>query len=148
MRLATPADEPFIIGLSPRFAESELPPWRTRDEIAQGTAAQLRAAIARGNTNDSAILIAMEDHKPAGFAWVLMIADFYGGPPTAKISEIAAVQSGNGIGQALMAAAETWARERGAQLMQLNALEGNTYARRFYEKQGYAPEYTALVKRL
>ena len=41
-----------------------------------------------------------------------MIADFYGGPPTGKISEIAAVQSGNGIGQALMAAAETWARER------------------------------------
>lgn len=79
---------------------------------------------------------------------MLVLDDFYTGEPIGKISEIAVGESGNGVGQALMAHCEAWARERGAQLMTLNALEGNAHARRFYERGGYAPEYTMYVKRL
>lgn len=86
--------------------------------------------------------------EPAGFAWVLLLEDFYTRAPIGKVSEIAVVRSGNGTGQALMEHCERWARERGAQLITLNALEGNAYARRFYERGGYAPEYTMYVKRL
>lgn len=125
-----------------------MPEWRTREEISNGTAAQLEAAVARGNGERSAVFVAEVNGEPAGFAWVLLLNDFYTGAPIGKVSEIAVAQSGNGTGQALMAQCERWARERGAQLMTLNALEGNIYARRFYEGGGYAPEYTMYVKRL
>jgi GNAT superfamily N-acetyltransferase len=114
----------------------------------RGTAAQLRGAISAGNSEHSAVFIAEQNGERAGFAWALLLEDFYTKEPIGKVSEIAVVRSGAGIGQALMARCEQWARERGARLITLNALEGNRHARRFYELNGYAPEYTMYVKRL
>ena len=42
-----------------------------------------------------------------------------------------------GIGTALMAAAEQWARDRGARRMILDVIAANVDARRFYERLGY-----------
>jgi GNAT superfamily N-acetyltransferase len=125
-----------------------VPPWRTREAITGGTTAQLQHALERGNDARSAVFVAEDDRGPQGFAWVLLIDDFYGGAPMGKVSEIAVARSGEGTGRILMQACEEWARAQGARLMTLNALEGNAYARRFYELQGYAPEYTAYIKRL
>lgn len=125
-----------------------MPPWRSAHEIANGTAAQLERALARGNDDGSTVVIAEENGEPAGFAWVLMLADFYTGEPIGKLSEIAVRRSGKRTGAALMEWCERWVRERGARLMTLNALTGNASARRFYERAGYAPEYLAYVKRL
>ena len=44
---------------------------------------------------------------------------------------------GRGVGQALMAAAERWARERGASRMVLDMSAENDGALRFYERLGY-----------
>lgn len=148
IRFARAGDAAFVTALSSRFAEFEIPPWRRREDIVQGTAAQLRAAISAGNSDRSAVFIAECDGEPAGFAWVLLLEDFYTTEPIGKVSEIAVTRSGGGTGQALMARCEQWARERGARLMTLNALEGNRYGRRFYQLNGYAPEYTMYVKRL
>lgn len=148
IRFARDDDDGFITGLASRFAECDLPEWRTPEEIAKGTAAQLKTALARGNGERSAVFVAEVNGEPAGFAWVLLLEDFYTGAPIGKVSEIAATRSGSGTGQALMQQCEQWARERGAQLITLNALEGNVHARRFYERGGYAPEYTMYVKRL
>jgi GNAT superfamily N-acetyltransferase len=146
--LARDDDAGFITGLASRFAECDLPEWRTREEIANGTAEQLERALERGNGERSTIFIAEVNGEPAGFAWVLLLEDFYTGAPIGKVSEIAVARSGNGTGQVLMEHCERWARERGAELITLNALEGNAYARKFYERGGYAPEYTMYVKRL
>ncbi|MFN2449027.1 MAG: N-acetyltransferase family protein [Candidatus Baltobacteraceae bacterium] len=149
IRLANAADGGFIERLVPRFAESGVPPWRTREEIETGTLRQLLAALAAGDAADSAIFIATDAAGGAlGFVWVVLTDDFYGGPPMGKISEIAVEESGKGTGRALMQAAEAWACRRGARLMLLNALQNNAYGRRFYALQGYEPEYTAFVKRL
>lgn len=148
IRFASAGDAAFITGLASRFAESEIPPWRRQEDIIEGTAAQLEAAVANGNGERSAVFIAEDGGERAGFAWVLLLDDFYTKEPIGKVSEIAVARSGGGTGQALMARCEEWARQRGARLMTLNALEGNRYARRFYELNGYAPEYTMYVKRL
>lgn len=148
LRTATPADAAFIAGLAPRFAECELPPWRTRDEIVQGTARQLAAALREADEAASMLLVAEQGGERLGFAWVLLQRDFYTGAPIGKISEIATVRPGTGAGRALMYACEAFARDRGARLMTLNVLEGNERARRFYGECGYAAEYSMFAKPL
>jgi len=44
---------------------------------------------------------------------------------------------GRGIGAALMAEAERWARERGANTLRVGSRTSRTAARRFYERAGY-----------
>ncbi len=148
IRLARFEDAPFIVGLAHRFAESDIPPWRTRDEIVTGTERQLLRALKRGDERQSTIFIAENGAEPVGFAWALMIEDFYTGDLVGKISEIAVTQNGRGAGRALMRACEDWARERGARLVVLNALEGNARAREFYRRLGYGAEYTMFAKEL
>ena len=46
-------------------------------------------------------------------------------------------QRGKGIGWALMAYAEGWAKEKGAVDIELNVYEFNTYAQRLYQQMGY-----------
>ena len=44
---------------------------------------------------------------------------------------------GQGVGSALLAACEEWARGRGLEYLELNVLEANEAARRLYERTGY-----------
>ena len=70
-----------------------------------------------------------------------MTTDFFG-TRHAHISVIATTEAaeGSGVGRALLAHAEAWARERGLTLLTLNVFASNARARRFYEKAGWAPE--------
>jgi GNAT superfamily N-acetyltransferase len=147
VRTATAADREFVLGLSRRFAEFEMPPWRTREMVAAGTAARLDEALASMNDR-STIFLAEEAGEPLGFAWVLIAEDFYTGRDVAKLSEIAVVRDGTGAGAELVAAFERWARERGCSLLTLNVMEHNAHARSFYERHGFAPEYTLMAKEL
>ncbi len=45
---------------------------------------------------------------------------------------------GQGLGSALLAAAEAVTRQRGGQLVEINVDGNDTDARRFYERHGYA----------
>jgi ribosomal protein S18 acetylase RimI-like enzyme len=44
---------------------------------------------------------------------------------------------GHGVGQKLLQAAEAYSRLRGARVMRLNVIAGNTSARDFYSKAGF-----------
>ncbi len=55
---------------------------------------------------------------------------------------------GKGASQALFAAAEQWAIARGATLLKLNVLAGNTKARNFYRKSGFSEHEIQLCKSL
>src|SRR5438270_9609746 len=120
IRHATAADADFVRSLADRFGEAALPPWRTREQVIEGTAQQLETAITTTDGERSAILVAEDNGERLGFAWVLMLTDFYTHEPIGKISEIATVRSGTGAGPALMRASEAFAGERGARLMTLN----------------------------
>lgn len=45
----------------------------------------------------------------------------------------------NGVGSALLDAAEDWSRERGLSYLELNVLTGNENAYHFYQSSGFAP---------
>jgi GNAT superfamily N-acetyltransferase len=66
------------------------------------------------------------------------------------ISELFVVEAarGRGIGQALIAACEDWARSRGLKLVMIAALSGNARAFGAYRAAGYAPYATELRKYL
>ena len=139
-------DRDFIIGLSARFAESRLPPWRPADMI---------VGRRRGNSKPHSFRAARartswwpedDDGAPLGFAWVLLLEDFFTRGDYGKNTEIATPRAGTGAGAALMNACEAWARERGCVLVMLNVLRENDHARAFYEGHGYEPEYTAMTK--
>lgn len=53
-----------------------------------------------------------------------------------------------GIGRRLMAAAETWARENGAEQLVLTVWQGNDEAAAFYAQTGYAEAHRVLVREL
>jgi ribosomal protein S18 acetylase RimI-like enzyme len=55
---------------------------------------------------------------------------------------------GHGIGRALMAAGERWARARGIEAIELNVFEFNTAARAVYERLGYETVSRRMVKTL
>ena len=55
---------------------------------------------------------------------------------------------GRGIGTALMAAAEEWARDRGLDVLELDVATPNEGGRRLYERLGYIRVAESMVKPL
>lgn len=61
---------------------------------------------------------------------------------------VTASARGRGVGRALMARAEDWARERGIATIELNVFSFNTAAQRLYEDLGYRTSSRILRKQL
>jgi GNAT superfamily N-acetyltransferase len=148
IRRALLADEATLRALALRLTEFELPVWRTAEEIARADARAMIAAVGAAHPDD-AVFIAERGGEPAGCLHVLLATDFFG-RRHAHISVIAttAAAQGSGIGQALLAYAEDWARARGMGLLTLNVFAGNARARRVYERAGFVPEALKYAKAL
>ncbi len=65
-----------------------------------------------------------------------------------QVLVVAPEAEGRGAGQALMRHAETWARARAYPEISLDVFAGNDRAQAFYERLGFRPDHTRLVKRL
>jgi GNAT superfamily N-acetyltransferase len=66
------------------------------------------------------------------------------------ISELYVTEAvrGSGVGRALIAGCEDWARERGFKMIMIGALSGNTRAFEIYRAAGYSPYAVDLRKYL
>jgi GNAT superfamily N-acetyltransferase len=148
LRVASAADAPFVAGLVPRFVEHGVAGGHTRAEVLAGTEAVLRAALADPQAGEMFLIAEDAAGAPAGFVYAVTERDFFTGEPYAHVSEIAAVRSGEGVGDALMEAVEGWARTRGYRSVTLNVIAENVAGRRFYERLGYGPAHVQLIKRL
>ena len=148
IRLATTADEPFLVHLAHRLAAFELPAWRTAAEVA-GADAQTMIASVEAAQRDNQVFVAERDSLPVGCLHMVSVRDFFG-RAHAHISVIATTQAaeGSGVGQALIAHAEAWSRERGLSLLTLNVFAGNARARNVYERAGFTPEVLKYAKLL
>jgi len=149
IRLATPADREFVLSLADRLAAFDRPAWRTREEIADGDRRALSQALDDPQA-DTALFIAEHEEIRAGCLLMWTLEDYFSQQMHAHVSVIAVTgdAEGRGVGRALMAHAEAWARERGHAQITLSVFEGNRRAQALYEKVGYASEMRRYVKRL
>jgi ribosomal protein S18 acetylase RimI-like enzyme len=142
------SDRAALLALAERLTSFALPLWRQPEDIATADARDMIAAVTAGAT-DNQVWIAEHSGEVAGCLHVLVTTDFFG-TRHAHISVIATTVAaeGSGVGRALLAHAEVWARERGLTLLTLNVFAANARARRFYEKAGWAPEMLKYAKPL
>jgi GNAT superfamily N-acetyltransferase len=149
IRPGTPADRDFVVETARRFADFGPPSWRTAAEIVAGEVRCLDLFF-DGGMQGSTLIVATEDDRPAGFAFLEHHIDYFTGDRQGHLGMIAVAQraEGRGAGRALLAAAEEWARAQGYEHLTLNTFEGNVRARRAYERAGFAVETVRYVKRV
>jgi ribosomal protein S18 acetylase RimI-like enzyme len=72
----------------------------------------------------------------------------WNGQVDAYVGELVTAEAweGRGVGRALLARAEQWARDRGLDRISLETGAANTRARGFYERQGYQDEEVRLTR--
>ena len=148
IRAATDHDKPAVLQLAPRLAEG-VAPWR--DHRAAVLAAQqwLRDSFATAARQDGAVLIAAGETGVAGMITISEQRHFTG-EIDGYIGELAVASHAvrRGIGRALIAAAETWARDRGLRHLTLHTGTANILARDFYAALGFQEEEIRLTRPL
>jgi ribosomal protein S18 acetylase RimI-like enzyme len=148
VRLAHADDDEFILSLAERLVAFDLPPWRKRGE----TLAGIREDIARHLRELPAAshLFVAEDAEGErlGFLHLQTQTDFFTGALNCHISDliVAAEHDGEGVGSAMVAFAEHWAREHRCRHVTLAVFPGNAKARELYRRHGYADELVRMAK--
>lgn len=149
IRPASPADREAILALVPRLAECGTPAGREQRQVVAVDLQTIAAAIDDASP-ESAVLAAEEDGVVVGFVHARTVTDYYTQSPIGHVSDlvVAPEAEGKGVGEALVQAAQAWARCRGYRMMQLYVLPGNAGARRLYERMGYRAEWLKYVQPL
>jgi ribosomal protein S18 acetylase RimI-like enzyme len=149
IRSATRSDRAFLDRIAERLASFEGPVWRSREEIAEGDRRALNEAL-DAPTPGTELFIAEMDGVAAGCLLMWTLEDYFSQRRHAHISVIAVTREaeGRGVGRALMAHAEAWARAHGHHRITLSVFEGNHRARRLYERSGYVTEIRRMTKLL
>jgi GNAT superfamily N-acetyltransferase len=149
IRPATPADRDFVIETARRFAAFGPPPWRAPHEVVEGEVRCLDTFF-DGGMQGASLLIADVGGAAAGFAFLERATDYFSGDRHAHLGMIAVSQAaeGQGAATALLRASEEWARLEGYAMVTLHVFEGNSRARRLYERAGYHVETLKYVKPL
>ncbi|HXG57365.1 MAG TPA: GNAT family N-acetyltransferase [Vicinamibacterales bacterium] len=148
IRRATDRDEAALLRLAERLCTFELPAWRTARQITDADGRDmLKAVRAASQADDEEVFLAERGGQEAGCLHILATTDFFD-QRHAHISVIAtsAAAEGSGVGHALMAHAEDWARSRRLSLLTLNVFATNARARRFYEREGMHVEFLKYAK--
>jgi len=148
IRPARPEDAEWIVPLGSRMHEFGPPPWRDVRVMDAAVAAQWARELANP-TPGSAFLVAEDALGSAvGFVWLRTERDYFIDMPVGHVIDIAVTRGGEGrgIGRALLDAADRWAESNGYPWLTLHVFEGNDRARRLYEKHGYVPEWTRMLK--
>jgi GNAT superfamily N-acetyltransferase len=149
IRPARPADEAAILGLADRLGAFD-PSTRPAAEIAGRERRALAEALARPDPG-SALLVA--EHPRLGVAGILLLEsrrDYFTDQPHGHVAILAVAREaeGQGLGGALLHAAEEWARARGYRRLTLAVFVDNRRAQALYVRQGWRPELEIFYKTL
>jgi len=154
IRLAGPGDAAFIVSLTARFAGAGAPTWHDPKRLAiffeRGIGEIAEAVAADKLPSSETILIASMAGQPVGFIHLRPETSGLTLEPQGYINALAttAEAEGQGIGRALLAAGENWARRHGFRMLALETFGDNHHARDFYARSGYEEETLKLTKRL
>lgn len=151
IRLADADDDDFILGLVDRFVEGfELPPWRRRGECMESIRLDLARNLSVQPPGSHVFVAEDDDGERVGFIHLMTIKDFFSNAQNCHISDLAVDRKhdGEGVGRALLAYAERWAREHRFRHLQLAVFSGNRRAIEIYERCGFGVEIVRMVKPL
>ena len=131
-----PADRAALITLLDAYAQD---PMGGGTPLADDVKARLCDELARHPL--AASFIAWLGGEPVGLVNTFEGYSTFKARPLLNVHDIAVLpaQRGRGVGQALLAACEAHARERGCCKLTLEVLSGNQRALRSYQRFGFAP---------
>ncbi|MEX2527920.1 MAG: GNAT family N-acetyltransferase [Gemmatimonadota bacterium] len=158
IRPARPSDETFLVALIPRLRAFGPGPLRSPEAMDRAEQDAVRRALADASP-DTVLFVAeltgadplgTESPRPAGLALGESHTDYFTGERHGHLGILAVSEEaeGQGVGQALLAATESWARERGYRFLTLNVFDGNHRARSIYAKAGFRPDAIKYLKEL
>lgn len=149
VRGARDADRTFVLETAARLAAFGPPPWRTVDEIIEAEARTLRDVF-ESPDDGSRVLIAEAGDERLGFMLLEELRDYFTLERHGHVGILAVTDGaeGQGVGGALIRAAESWARDRGYRTLTLNVFTGNQHARDVYEHLGFEPDTIKYIKAL
>jgi aminoglycoside 6'-N-acetyltransferase len=152
-RSATDADEPELIAIqhSSAIHHATIDPDRWQARCIEDSAEARRYWHAQSPRSEGIVAVA-PDGKLVGMIELWLKRPR--GPAGARIPRVkvdigiavAPELRGRGVGTALLAAAEAWARQHGAERMMLDLDVNNAGAQRLYERVGYRVEAIAMDK--
>lgn len=150
IRDATPADVETIRRLLPRLAEFDLPARRSPEDLWRGDE-QMLLRWRDGEEPDLFAHVAVNGGDTIlGVSIVRLREELLSHAPSAHLEVLAVAKEaeGQGMGKALVTAAEKAARTRGAETMTLHVFGVNTRARGMYERLGYDGELMRYIKEI
>lgn len=143
-------DRDFIRDLNARLTGVIEAPAHSREEVVSFQE-RFTASAWEGEAGDSATFIAAgEDGERLGYINVRGSTDEIADERCGYVAllAVAAHSEGEGVGQSLMKAAETWSRQMGFRRLALDVFASNHRGLRFYEKAGFRPETIRVIKQL
>lgn len=141
-------DDDFILALVPRFTGFPLPAWRERKTCIEGIRVDLQQHLEQSPANSYLFVAENAQGERLGFIHLKRTEDFFTRRSNCHIADLAVAPAheGQGVGQALLAHAEDWAREQRCDLITLAVFPGNERARALYAAAGYATDLLRLAK--
>jgi GNAT superfamily N-acetyltransferase len=146
IRPAGDDDRAGILELAPRLAEG-VAPWRDQAEALLAGRRWLEESLDAAKAGDGVVLVAAEADAIAGVISVRTSTHFTG-ERDGYIGELVVAEraSRHGMGRALIAAVDAWARDHGLRNLTLHTGAFNTNARGFYAALGFAEEEVRLTR--
>ncbi|HTT68532.1 MAG TPA: GNAT family N-acetyltransferase [Gemmatimonadales bacterium] len=150
IRPATHADREWILDHAPHLHDFGPPPYRPREVMDRAVVASIDGALAGAAPGAEVLVAEGAAGERLGFIHLHGAKDFFTGEEHGHVSDVVVAPraQGRGVGQALMGAAEEWARGRGYRLLSLHVFDANARARAFYGRLGYGADIVKLIKPL
>jgi GNAT superfamily N-acetyltransferase len=146
VRPADDDDRAGILELAPRLAEG-VAPWRDQAEALGAGRRWLEESLDAAKTGDGVVLVVADE---TGIVGVISVepSTHFTGERDGYIGELAVAHRAarQGIGRALVAAADEWARDHGLRNLTLHTGAFNAGARAFYADLGFAEEEVRLTR--
>ena len=150
IRQARPDDKDFVISLLPRLVEFGPPPWRDPARMTETDVRVLSESLSAPPPDVSVLVAEDEGGAALGFIHLRAATDYFTREEHGHIADIVVAPwgEGRGVGRALMAAGEEWARGRGYRWLTLSVFVQNVRAREFYRRLGYGEDTMKYLKEL
>jgi len=149
IRTAKDTDRTFIFELSPILAEVAGMPWHS-EAVVQKMQDDYFTEVFANTSPQQATFIAEQCNQPLGFIHSCSRKDEISGEACATVPLLGVSPKAQdmGVGQALIKAAEAWAKEQGYRLLHLEVFSHNHKAQGFYQNLGFEPETLHMIKEI